>query len=59
MVQAMQERGWQPYGVMRSSPLFDTVLNVEPLPARWARLDRDFQAMQQRCGAINLAKLGL
>ena len=59
MVQAMQERGWQPYGVMRSSPLFDTVLNVEPLPARWATLDRDFQAMQQRCGAINLAKLGL
>jgi TolB-like protein/DNA-binding winged helix-turn-helix (wHTH) protein/tetratricopeptide (TPR) repeat protein len=59
MVQAMQERGWQPYGVMRSSPLFDTVLNVEPLPARWARFDRDFQAMQQRCGAINLAKLGL
>jgi hypothetical protein len=59
LVQSMQERGWLPYGVMRSSPLFDTVLDAEPLPPRWARLERDFQSMQQRCGAISLAKLGL
>jgi TolB-like protein/DNA-binding winged helix-turn-helix (wHTH) protein/cytochrome c-type biogenesis protein CcmH/NrfG len=58
-VQAMVERGWQPYGVMRSSPLFDAVLDEQPLPERWARLAREFEAMQARCGAISLAKLGL
>lgn len=58
-VQSMVDRGWQPYGVMQSTPLFDGIIDVEPQPERWARLAQGFTAMQQRCGTISLAKLGI
>jgi TolB-like protein/tetratricopeptide (TPR) repeat protein len=56
-VQAMIDRGWQPYGLMLSSPLFDGALDT-PAPF-WEGLAAGFDSMQERCRGISLAKLGL
>lgn len=56
-VQAMVDRGWQPYGLMASSPLFDDSLDSRS--PFWERLATGFTGMQERCRGISLAKLGL
>ncbi len=58
-VRQMVERGWQPFGLMRSSPLFDSFLSNETVATQLAPLERGFDEMRAQCDSIGLAKLGL
>ena len=58
-VRQMVERGWQPFGLMRSSPLFDSFLSNDTVAAQLAPLEQGFDEMRAQCDSIGLAKLGL
>lgn len=59
VVAGMVADGWQPFGLMRSSPLFDDFLQPGRLPEEWVSLDRAFREVQAESETISLAKLGL
>jgi len=54
-----QNRGVQPYGRMRASPLFDRLWNLPPLKQAEPVMAAEFQAAQKRAAGLKLAKLGL
>ncbi|NKC02237.1 MAG: hypothetical protein GKR90_27575 [Pseudomonadales bacterium] len=59
LVWQMVERGWQPFGTMVSSPLFDSFLSAENVSLQLAGLNQDYQEMRAQSDHIGLAKLGL
>jgi len=59
LVREMVERDWQPFGTMRSSPLFDNFLNSKNVATQLISLEQDYEEMRAQCDNISLAKLGL
>ena len=58
-VKEMVNLGWQPFGLMRASPLFDNFLNSEFYKTDLAKFSRDYKNTWDQCNTIELAKLGL
>lgn len=59
LVRSMVDRGWQPFGLMRTSPLFDHFLSSPYVSSQLVSLDASYQDMREVCDEIALAKLGL
>ncbi len=59
LVRRMVARGWQPFGLMRSSPLFDGFLSSAVVAPQLADLEQSFEDMRAQSDSIGLAKLGL
>ena len=59
LLRDIRRRGLQPYGRMRTSPLFDRLWEQPPLDAARPALAAEYEAARTRAAARQLAKLGL
>lgn len=59
LLRDIRRRGLQPYGRMRTSPLFDRLWEQPPLDAARPALAAEYEAARTRAAALQLAKLGL
>lgn len=59
LVRDIRRRGLQPYGRMRTSPLFDRLWDQSPLREAQPALAREYEAARKRAADLKLAKLGL
>ena len=59
MLEQMVDKGWQPFGFFRTSPMFDRFLASPRVASQLVSLDDSYQEIKEQCEDISLAKLGL